>query len=512
MVGRVLLATWLTVGIGATDTTVEPRFESIQVTSDDLVVAWVTADGNRLAFGSGTQVRLTTSSPSATTHTLELHKPITDAVLVDHRLYVVVEGNRLARLGPGRSPVVETVELFPPPQGRLLLSRMDDYLLVAEDDYGIRILELPGHHGGTSEFPTPTGVLAHTERFRAIAASGRTVFAAIESADLIVVDAKVPSTPVLSRRVPLDTPVEALSADDTRVYLLGRNEMGIIDLSNATPAQTKGTLPLSGRDFVRRGRSYVVASERGVVAYRDRSQGAQLHTVTLGNNFFSPNMLTIDVGDEVRWTNAVGFHNVFSCTTSQSGCDGIPSSEVFTNGSPGTFWAYNHTFIQSGPNPYVCQPHAPFMAGHVEVMAPVTTPPSVPDGTGGNPMTAGKLAIDGSSLSVSWDTAVCPGVADHQIVYGSDQHLPTARQGLFDTGGGVCSLGTTSPFSWTGVPDPTLVPGGLLWWVVVANDGSTTEGSWSTDSDGVERVGPGPDGSSGECGVTLKDTSNTCGE
>ncbi len=500
------------IGIGATAATVEPRFESIQVTSDDLAVAWVTADGDRLAFGSGTQVRLTTSSPSATTRILELREPVTDAVLVDHRLYVVIDGKRLARLDPGESPIVETVELLPPPQGRLLLARMDDYLLVAEDNYGIRFLELPGHHDETGGFPTPTGLLAHTGRFKAVAASERKVFAALESAGLIVVDAKLPSTPVLSRRVPLDTPIEALSADDTRVFLLGRNELEVLDLSDATVAQAKGQLPLSGRDFVRRGRSYIVASERGVVAYRDRSQGAQLHTVTLGNNFFSPNLLTIDVGDEVRWTNAVGFHNVFSCTTSQSGCDGIPSSEVFTSGSPGTFWAYNHTFVQSGPNPYVCQPHSPFMTGHVEVMAPLTTPPSVPDGTGGDPMIAGKLAIDGSSLSVSWDTGVCPGVADHQIVYGSDQHLPTARQGLFDTGGGVCGLGTSSPFNWTGVPDPTLVPGGLLWWIVVANDGSTTEGSWSTDSDGVERVGPGPGGSSGECGVTLKDTSNTCGE
>ncbi len=308
------------------------------------------------------------------------------------------------------------------------------------------------------------------------------------------------------------TSVEALSADGAQVFLLMRGAMWVLDLSDATEGSAETLFSLSGSGFVRRGRSYHIASEEGVVAFRDRSQGAQVHTVTLGNNFFSPNMLTIDVGDEVRWTNAVGFHNVFSCTTSQSGCDGIASNEVFTSGSPGTFWAYNHTFAQPGSNPYVCQPHSPFMTGHVEVLASATTPPSVPDGTGGNPMTAGKLAVDGSSLSISWDTAVCPGAANHQIVHGSAQHLPTARQGLFGTGGGVCGLGISSPVDWTDVPDPTLVPGGLLWWIVLATDGSTIEGSWSADSDGMERIGPGPGGSSGECGVTLKDTSNSCGQ
>ena len=34
------------------------------------------------------------------------------------------------------------------------------------------------------------------------------------------------------------------------------------------------------------------------------------HEVTVGNNFFSPNDLTIQVGDTVRWTNNAGFHDV----------------------------------------------------------------------------------------------------------------------------------------------------------------------------------------------------------
>ena len=33
---------------------------------------------------------------------------------------------------------------------------------------------------------------------------------------------------------------------------------------------------------------------------------AEVHEVVVGNNFFSPNNLTIEVGDTVRWTNDSG--------------------------------------------------------------------------------------------------------------------------------------------------------------------------------------------------------------
>jgi len=35
-----------------------------------------------------------------------------------------------------------------------------------------------------------------------------------------------------------------------------------------------------------------------------------LHVVVLTNNIFTPNTLTITVGDTVRWINEQGFHNV----------------------------------------------------------------------------------------------------------------------------------------------------------------------------------------------------------
>lgn len=49
------------------------------------------------------------------------------------------------------------------------------------------------------------------------------------------------------------------------------------------------------------------------------------------------------------------------------------------------------------------------------------------------------------------------------------------------------------------------------WWLIVATDGAATEGSWSQGS-GVERFGPGANGSSGQCGVTDNDLTHTCGQ
>jgi plastocyanin len=50
---------------------------------------------------------------------------------------------------------------------------------------------------------------------------------------------------------------------------------------------------------------------------------AATHDVMVGNNFFSPNDLTIQVGDTVRWTNTSGFHDVtaddFSWASETSG-------------------------------------------------------------------------------------------------------------------------------------------------------------------------------------------------
>jgi plastocyanin len=71
---------------------------------------------------------------------------------------------------------------------------------------------------------------------------------------------------------------------------------------------------------------------------------------------YNPKVVTIHVGDTVRWTNAGGFHDLaaddgsFRCA---NGCDGAGG-----DGSPSSSaWVATHTFNAAGTFPYHCEIH-----------------------------------------------------------------------------------------------------------------------------------------------------------
>ena len=73
---------------------------------------------------------------------------------------------------------------------------------------------------------------------------------------------------------------------------------------------------------------------------------AATHDVTVGNNSFSPNDLTIEVGDTVRWTNSSGrSHDV----TADDGSFAGPTSNNFV---------YSRTFTNIGEVLYYCSVHS----------------------------------------------------------------------------------------------------------------------------------------------------------
>lgn len=166
--------------------------------------------------------------------------------------------------------------------------------------------------------------------------------------------------------------------------------------------------------------------------------------------------------------------------------------------------------------------------GQTALLANLTTAPNSPqnyagqtgmvDLGGGDPPPAVPALIvgvpdgieDGSRLVLSYDTATCTGNASHQVVYGFGSALPVALGGVLGVSGAACSV-AANPFNWTGVPDPTVDASRLLWFLMLATDDGTVEGSWGTDAQGLERVGPGPEGSSDQCGITTKDLRNACG-
>lgn len=91
-------------------------------------------------------------------------------------------------------------------------------------------------------------------------------------------------------------------------------------------------------------------------------------TITPNNlPYYSPQNLTIAVGDQVRWSNVSGTHNV------NGQLDQFPSNpEGFTNGDPaGMNWSYQFTFTIPGVYNYHCdsEGHAATQFGSITVVA-----------------------------------------------------------------------------------------------------------------------------------------------
>ena len=201
----------------------------------------------------------------------------------------------------------------------------------------------------------------------------------------------------------------------------------------------------------------------------------------------------------------------FSRVNDTLACTGWPSM-IFTAGQLPTDGIHSLTTAANGTcSPCTVTVNSPKnyagTTGSVDASAP---PAAVPDGSvGSTPMRATKLNAAGTSLSITFDTATCSGVTNREIIFGQGAQLPTTSGGTFALSGSVCSI-TTSPFTWNSVPAPTGGTG-LVWWLMTASDASHREGSWGKKSSGAERVGQGPGGSSGTCGVTTRNLTNTCG-
>ena len=215
--------------------------------------------------------------------------------------------------------------------------------------------------------------------------------------------------------------------------------------------------------------------------------------------------MNVPIGTTVKWTNQDGVPH-----TTTSGEPNSPSgmwdSDRLSRGDSFTF-----TFTEAGPNPYFCQFHGAAMVGSVAVGGPPAGPPGVPAAAPGIPMTVDKPVPDGTTLSIAWDTATCaPANSNHQIVIGRDIDLPTALGNRYGLIFGLCGIGNNSPFIWN--PSPTPASGSFIWWLVLATDNVTTEGSWGKHSGPGERDGFAAGGHSAQCDVMAKDLTNPCGQ
>ncbi|MCC6542353.1 MAG: hypothetical protein IT225_09050 [Flavobacteriales bacterium] len=84
--------------------------------------------------------------------------------------------------------------------------------------------------------------------------------------------------------------------------------------------------------------------------------------------YYDPNVLTIDIGDVVTWTNESGTHNVNATEFF------FPlNPEGFTSGEPANGdWTYSHTFTIAGVYNYMCtsEGHSATQTGRIFVLDP----------------------------------------------------------------------------------------------------------------------------------------------
>jgi plastocyanin len=406
--------------------------------------------------------------------------------------------------------------------------------VVGESGFGVRLLALPlpthmkheGMGSSTHHDLEAIGSLLLEREVVAIAASGSRIWAVLHGGELATIDAADAGAPRLVSVVPLPAPVAAaplldIAASGSKLFAVGPHGTTVLE-PLGTALAFDGPYPeIGGYAITVDGRMVHVALGAGVRSFRDSSTAAVTHDVTIGNFFFSPQHLTIDSGDTVRWSwagHAAIPHNVDSCDGSPPagaaafcGSQPVAVEGTFTSGAASTSpFVFDRTFSAIGLNPYFCIAHVSGgMTGSITVEA--APPPGVPAGSPGSPLVVDKLTADGASLRLVWDASTCDPAA-HLVVAGFGADLPNAPGGPFTLPGGVAQCGPSAPpFDWPGVPDPSTDPRRLLWFLVVARSGST-EGSWGHDGDGAERIGPAAGGASGQCGVTAKDTSNLCGQ
>lgn len=87
------------------------------------------------------------------------------------------------------------------------------------------------------------------------------------------------------------------------------------------------------------------------------------HVVDVTNNLFTPETVSVQVGDTVIWINSQGRHNVNGLQSR------FPDNPESFGNSVGSGWEFSHVFTIPGLFDYQCDPHVQFgMVGQVIVM------------------------------------------------------------------------------------------------------------------------------------------------
>ena len=179
---------------------------------------------------------------------------------------------------------------------------------------------------------------------------------------------------------------------------------------------------------------------------------ADTHTVTLGNFFYSPQDLTINEGDTVRWVWDTSGHDVAEGDLNTPNSErAFLSSETLSDAGFIYSVNFNRALINSNMRSgnrydYVCTPHAGFMFGSVTVvrqpklLRAVATSWQVVSPSGSN--ASGDISL---TLSANEDSIALSGT--HNVQNALSIAL---RSGVVGTSGSAfCVIAGTSPVSGT---------------------------------------------------------------
>jgi plastocyanin len=104
-----------------------------------------------------------------------------------------------------------------------------------------------------------------------------------------------------------------------------------------------------------------------ILIYSSFINAQTLHNITVADFSFTPSNITITGGDQVKWTNVLGTHNVRA-----------DNNSFFSGPAAPAPWEFTHTFTTAGSFRYYCEPHGgpggTGMSGIVNVMDPVGVP------------------------------------------------------------------------------------------------------------------------------------------
>ena len=110
----------------------------------------------------------------------------------------------------------------------------------------------------------------------------------------------------------------------------------------------------------------------GRLAQQDNAENdGPVEEIEVGDNYFDPEELTIEVGTTVRWVWVGDIDHNVNPTSQPDGADWEGHPELQTEGE------YEFTFTVPGVYEYTCDPH-PGMDGRIEVVEEVAPPAPAP--------------------------------------------------------------------------------------------------------------------------------------